>query len=61
MDDYLLKHPGEKENIMVLSYALGNDKAEHLCRQALKENKRIRVVNDFILLDKVYYSLVDFE
>jgi len=38
---YLKKYPKHDDTIGALEYAIGTDATEELCKQALKENKRI--------------------
>jgi hypothetical protein len=58
MKKYLEQHPNEKDNIDALIFALGIDKADDICNEALTLNKKIEVVNDLELLDLVNYSFV---
>jgi hypothetical protein len=58
MKKYLEQHPNEKNNIDALIFALGIDKADDICNEALALNKKVEVVNDLELLDLVDYSFV---
>jgi hypothetical protein len=58
MKKYLEQHPNEKDNIDALIFALGIDKADDICNEALSLNKKVEVVNDLELLDLVDYLFV---
>jgi hypothetical protein len=58
MKKYLEQHPNEKDNIDALIFALGIDKADDICNEALTLNKKVEVINDLELLDLVNYSFI---
>ena len=46
MNEYLNKYPKENINIGALIYSVGYEKAESICFEAIKKNKRIELITD---------------
>ena len=58
MEYYIKKYPKEEKDIYTLSYVLGYDEADKICKEALGLNKKIRLIIDRERLDFLDYKLV---
>ena len=58
MNEYLKKYPQEKENIEALIYSLGYEKAESVCIEAMKKNKKIELITDNSMPDYLDYKII---
>jgi len=58
MNEYLKKYPKQQQDVDALLFSLGEEKTTEICAQAIKEGKRLKVMNDPRNLDLVTYKFV---
>lgn len=57
MKKYIEKYPEQIQDIFTLAYTLGDEKADDICKKALREDKQIEIFNDEINIDLLTYKL----
>jgi hypothetical protein len=58
--EYLEKHPREYQTVMSGVYSFGDAEMEEILKEALSQNKRFYLKNDFEKLDLATYKLIKF-
>ena len=58
MKEYLVKYPDEQSNVDAMVYAFGIDKTESILLDAIKQNKKVELIENETEIDFLGYKLI---